>query len=56
MAQTAIGKTPFSLAYGVEAMMPVEVGLASYRWKKYEKKSNIESMKVELDLLIVKRD
>ena len=30
------GETPFRLTFGTEAVIPVEVGLMSYRLKTYE--------------------
>ena len=35
-----IGETPFKLTFGTEAVIPVEVGLTSYRIKTYEDQRN----------------
>ena len=50
------GETPFSLAYGVEAMIPVEVGIPSLRRETYAKDKNHALMSYELDLLEEKYD
>ena len=55
-SRTSIGKTPFSLAYGVEAMIPVEVGIPSLQRDTYDKNENHTLMSYELDLLEEKRD
>ncbi|XP_075662950.1 uncharacterized protein LOC142632432 [Castanea sativa] len=39
-ARTPIGETPFRLTYGTEAVMPVEVGLASIRQEVFHKENN----------------
>ena len=52
----ATGETPFSLAYGVEAVIPVEVGLTSYQTKHYDENHNEEEMRTELDMIEERRD
>ena len=49
--RTAIGETPFSLAYGSEAMIPVEVGLPSFRRAHFNPSYNDENLSVSLDLI-----
>ena len=39
-ARTPTGETPFRLAYGNEAVIPVEVGLTSYQVENYNKDKN----------------
>ena len=36
----ATGETPFSLVYGVEAVLPVEAGLPSLRMMGYDEENN----------------
>ena len=55
-SQTSIGETLFSLAYGVEAMIPVEVGVPSLRRETYNQEENFALEQYELDLLEEKRD
>ena len=55
-AKTTTGETPFSLAYGYEAMIPVEVGLSSLRRLTYNQDQNQELQRIELDLIEEKRD
>ena len=49
-------KTPFSLAYGVEAMITVEVDIPSLRCETYNQEENHTIMFYKLDLLEEKRD
>ena len=42
---------PFRLAYGSEAVIPVEVGLTSFRVKNYDENKNEEAMQLQLDLV-----
>ena len=44
------------MAYGVEAMIPVEVGIPSLRCETYNKDENHALMSYKLDLLEEKRD
>ncbi|XP_020417963.1 uncharacterized protein LOC109948679 [Prunus persica] len=45
------GETPFSLAFGSEAVVPVEIGEPSYRTETFTPKSNKEALSLSLDLL-----
>ena len=49
--RTPIGKTPFWLTYGSEAVIPIEVGLASYRVDNHDERRNNETMCLQLDLV-----
>ncbi|XP_022867832.1 uncharacterized protein LOC111387503 [Olea europaea var. sylvestris] len=55
-SRTAIGKTPFLMTYGAEAMSPVEVGVPSHRRIHFNKISNDEAQISELHLLEERRD
>ena len=55
-ARTSTGETPFSMAFGAEAMVLVEVGLSSHCQISYTELQNKELMKNELDLLKDKRE
>ena len=44
------GETPFRLTFGTEAVIPVEVGLTSYRVKTYEDQKNQQELNSNLDL------
>ena len=50
-ARTPTGETPFRLTYGSEAIIPAEVGLASYRVENYDKDENEKVMRLQLDLV-----
>ena len=49
-------ETPFALAFGTEAVAPVEVGLESPRVKFVNVKRNKETLRLNLDLLEEKRE
>ncbi|XP_034201917.1 uncharacterized protein LOC117616643 [Prunus dulcis] len=49
--RTSIGETPFSMAFGSEAVVPVEIGEPSYRTESFAPKENEEAMSLSLDLL-----
>ena len=54
--RTSTGETPFSLAYRVKAMIPVEVGIPFLRRDTYNSEENHALMCYELDLLKEKCD
>ncbi|GKV11500.1 hypothetical protein SLEP1_g22757 [Rubroshorea leprosula] len=47
----ATGETPFSLAYGAEAVIPVEVGLPSVRSDRHDDLNNEQLLRENLDLV-----
>jgi len=49
--QSATNKSPFSLVYGVDAMIPVEIGEPSLRRELYDSAQNHQNMATHLDLL-----
>ena len=49
--RTPTGETPFKLAYGSEAVIPVEVHMMSYRVRKYQAEENEEQLRLNLDLM-----
>ena len=52
-SRTSTGETPFSLAYGVEAMIPMEVGIPSLWHETYNPEENHALMCYKLDLLML---
>uniref|UniRef100_A0A2N9HMM7 Uncharacterized protein n=1 Tax=Fagus sylvatica TaxID=28930 RepID=A0A2N9HMM7_FAGSY len=50
------GETPFSLTYGVEAVILLEIGLPTIRTKYYDPVTNETSLATDLDLAEEKRD
>ena len=38
--RTPTGETPFRLAYGIEAVIPVEIGLTTWRTSHHDEDSN----------------
>uniref|UniRef100_A0A2N9IT33 Uncharacterized protein n=1 Tax=Fagus sylvatica TaxID=28930 RepID=A0A2N9IT33_FAGSY len=55
-ARTPTGETPFRLTYGTEAVIPVEVGLTTWRTKNYDEVSNDAQLQSNLDLVDEVRD
>jgi hypothetical protein len=55
-ARTPTGETPFRLAYGTEAVIPVEIGLTTWRTMNYDESSNDSQLRTNLDLLDEIRD
>uniref|UniRef100_A0A2N9F391 Integrase catalytic domain-containing protein n=1 Tax=Fagus sylvatica TaxID=28930 RepID=A0A2N9F391_FAGSY len=49
-------KTPFRLTYGTEAVIPVEVGLTTWRTNNYDEESNDAQLRSNLDLVDEVRD
>ena len=55
-SKTSTGETPFSLAYGIEAMIPVEVDIPYLQCETYNSKEYHTLMYNEVDLLEEKCD
>ncbi|XP_024017454.1 uncharacterized protein LOC112090422 [Morus notabilis] len=55
MSRTTTGETPFSMAYGVEAVLPIEIETPTLRTVVQNNDDNTEGMNGELDLLEEKR-
>lgn len=51
MLWRSIGETPYSLTYGVEAVIPMEISLSSMRVLDFSPAANDELMTKQLDLL-----
>ena len=49
--RTPTGETPFKLAYGSEAVIPVEVHMANHRVKEYQAEENEVPLRLNLDLI-----
>ena len=50
------GETPFALAYGVEAVIPLEVGLPTTRTTEFDAEENEDNLRKDLNLLEERRD
>ena len=55
-AGTPIEETPFKLAFGTEAVIPIEMGLSSLKRAHYDKSSNNDELRLSLDYLFEVRD
>jgi hypothetical protein len=53
---SATSETPYSLAFGVEAVIPVEIGSPSFRIQHYNPGFNSTGLKLHLNLLEEKRE
>ncbi|XP_075665776.1 uncharacterized protein LOC142635519 [Castanea sativa] len=49
--RTPTGETPFQLTYGSEAVIPVEIGLTSYRVDNHDEGRNDQELRLQLDLV-----
>ena len=54
--RSSTGKTPYSLTYGVEAVIPLEVGLPTVRSEEYDQDNNELMLAKDLDLAQERRD
>nr|GEW07611.1 hypothetical protein [Tanacetum cinerariifolium] len=56
MIKSSNGKTPFSLTYGAEAVIPAEIGMPTLRTVEVDMVKNNEALGINLDLLEEKRE
>nr|GEW70776.1 reverse transcriptase domain-containing protein [Tanacetum cinerariifolium] len=56
MIKSSNGETPFSLMYGMEAMIPVEIGMPTLRNAEVYMINNDEALEINLDLLEERRE
>nr|GEX36700.1 reverse transcriptase domain-containing protein [Tanacetum cinerariifolium] len=56
MIKSSNGETPFSLTYGTEAVIPVEIGMPTLRTAGVDMIKNDEALGINLDLLEEKRE
>ncbi|XP_017228331.1 uncharacterized protein LOC108203718 [Daucus carota subsp. sativus] len=54
--RSSTGETPFRLAYGTDSLVPVEIGLESYRTQVFDPKTNEFGLRGNLDLLEEERE
>uniref|UniRef100_A0A2N9FYE4 Reverse transcriptase n=1 Tax=Fagus sylvatica TaxID=28930 RepID=A0A2N9FYE4_FAGSY len=45
------GETPFRMTFGSEAVVPVEIGLTTFRTSTYDEQENEEQLRLNLDLI-----
>lgn len=55
-SRTTTSETPFSMTYGAEAVLPVEVGEPSFRTTQFSLETNDQGLALNLDLIEIKRD
>ena len=56
MPRKSTGETPFSMTYGVEAVIPMENGFPIMRTSTFTSDGNDELLKKNLDLVEVRRE
>ncbi|GJY23452.1 reverse transcriptase domain-containing protein [Tanacetum coccineum] len=56
MIKSSNGDTPFSLTYGTEAVIPVEIGMPTLRTAEVNLEENKEALEINLDLLEERRE
>ncbi|GJZ60249.1 hypothetical protein Tco_0616065 [Tanacetum coccineum] len=56
MIKTSNGDTPFSLTFGTEAVIPVEIGMPSLRCAEVNQSKNNEGILLNLDILEERRE
>ncbi|GJQ96158.1 hypothetical protein Tco_0007297 [Tanacetum coccineum] len=56
MIESSNGETPFSLTYGTEAVILVEIGMSTLRTAKVDMIKNDEALEINLDLLEERRE
>ncbi|GKB52609.1 hypothetical protein Tco_0903362, partial [Tanacetum coccineum] len=56
MIKSSNGETPFSLTYGTEAVIPVEIGMPTLRTAEVDMIKNNEALEINLDLLEERRE
>ncbi|GJW03196.1 reverse transcriptase domain-containing protein [Tanacetum coccineum] len=56
MIKSSNGETPFSLTYGAESVIPVEIGMPTLRTTEVDMIKNNEDLGINLDLLEEKRE
>ena len=56
ITRTPTGETPFRLTYGIEVMIPVEVGVTSTKRATFNEEGNDDKLRLNLDWLDEVRD
>ena len=54
--RTATGETPFSMAYGSKAMIPLEVRVSSFRYENFDEETNTSLLVAERDTIEERRE
>lgn len=56
MVRTSIGETPFTLAFGTEVLILVDIGMTTHRTINFDSEKNEEGLRNNLDLLEERKD
>ena len=50
------GKTPYSMVYGTKSIIPVAIGMPSFKTSNFDKENNEDELRLNLDFLNEKRE
>ena len=56
MSRIPTGETPYSMVYGIESVILVEIEMSSFRTSYFHKKNNKVELRLNIDLLDEKRE
>ncbi|GJX30982.1 hypothetical protein Tco_0240837 [Tanacetum coccineum] len=56
MIKSSNGDTPFSLTYGIEAVIPAEIGMPTLRTAEVDVVRNDKALEINLDLVEERRE
>ena len=51
-----MGDTPFSMVYGTKFIIPVKIGMSSFRTSNFDKENNETELRLNLDLIDEKNE
>ena len=51
-----VGEMPYIMVYGTELVIPVEIGMPSFRTSNFDKENNETKLRLNFDLLDKKRE
>ena len=51
-----MGEMPYSLVYGIESVIPIEIVMPSFRTMNFSKETNKTELRLNLDLLTERRE
>ena len=56
MSKIPTGETLYSMVYGTKSVIPVEIGMSSFRTSHFDKENNEVELRLNLNLLNEKRE
>ena len=55
-SRISTGEMPFSMVYGTESVIPMEIGMPSFKISNFDKENNETELRLNLDLIDEKRE